>query len=140
MLPQGRMEEWLLDGVGVAAAGLLPSVRCGLEAALLSALAAAAGGTSLAALLEPSDTRPNAAAAPQPAGHGVGSALAGLESGGGALDVAGIAVCGLVDSCETPEATAAAAAALVQQGYTTLKLKVCCMRGLRASHHKPYGM
>ena len=39
----GRLAAWLEHGLGVAPATLLPSVRCGLEAALLSALAQARG-------------------------------------------------------------------------------------------------
>lgn len=144
-LPQGRLEEWLLSSAGVQAAGLLPSVRCGLEAALLSALAAGVGGTSLAALLSPPAGMclPTPAAAAHPAGFGAGvqqpepvssnSSLSAAAAGVAAeltdsVEAAGaagsIAVCGLVDSCESAEATAAAAAQLVLQGYTTLKLKV----------------
>ena len=38
---QGRVTEWLSSHLGWAAGSMLPSVRCGLEGALLSALAAA---------------------------------------------------------------------------------------------------
>lgn len=48
---QGRMGVWLEAGLGVGAANLLPSVRCGMEAALLAA-AAAACRVPLAALLD----------------------------------------------------------------------------------------
>lgn len=107
-LLQGRLEEWLLRGVGVQAAGLLPSVRCGLEAALLSALAAAAGGAPLAALLSPAE----------PAVHESAAVLNTSDAAGS------IQVCGLVDSFPSAEATAAAAVQLVRQGHTNLKLKV----------------
>ena len=40
-LVQGRVSEWLSSRLGWAAGSMLPSVRCGLEGALLSALAAA---------------------------------------------------------------------------------------------------
>ena len=40
-LVQGRVSEWLSSCLGWAAGGMLPSVRCGLEGALLSTLAAA---------------------------------------------------------------------------------------------------
>jgi L-alanine-DL-glutamate epimerase-like enolase superfamily enzyme len=94
--------------VGVQAAGLLPSVRCGLEAALLSALAAAASGDSLAALLSPAEAAMHLSAAAQTTPHAAGS----------------VQVCGLVDSFPSAAATAAAAVQLVRQGHTTLKLKV----------------
>jgi hypothetical protein len=105
---QGRLQEWLLRGVGIQVAGLLPSVRCGLEAALLSALAAAAGGAPLAALLSPAEAAVHLSATARVTSDAAGS----------------IEVCGLVDSFPSAEATAAAAVQLVQQGHTTLKLKV----------------
>ena len=40
----GRLGTWLQQGLGVAPDSLLPSVRCGLEAALLSAIAQASRG------------------------------------------------------------------------------------------------
>lgn len=43
----GRLGSWLERGLGVAPASLLPSVRCGLEAALLSALAQASQGVGI---------------------------------------------------------------------------------------------
>ena len=83
-------------------------MRCGLEAALLSALAAAAGGAPLAALLRPVEAALHVSAA---ARHTTDAASS-------------IQVCGLVDSFPSAEPTAAAAVQLVQQGHTTLKLKV----------------
>ena len=38
---QGQFASWLTGVVGLSANSLLPSVRCGLEAAVLMALAAA---------------------------------------------------------------------------------------------------
>lgn len=38
---QGRVTEWLQSSLGWVPGAMLPSVRCGLEGALLSALAAA---------------------------------------------------------------------------------------------------
>jgi isochorismate synthase/2-succinyl-5-enolpyruvyl-6-hydroxy-3-cyclohexene-1-carboxylate synthase/2-succinyl-6-hydroxy-2,4-cyclohexadiene-1-carboxylate synthase/O-succinylbenzoate synthase len=102
----GRFAAWLARGVGVPAEGLLPSVRCGLEAALLSALASPAGG-SLAKVL-------NAAA---------GGSCSSLPSRP-ALGPGGAAVNALLDCRGGPAAAAAEAESLVAAGFTTLKLKV----------------
>ena len=93
----GRLAAWMQHSLGLDPALLLPSVRCGLEAAQLSALAACHGLT-LAQLL----AGPAAAALP---------AVAGVN--------------GLLDCQGTPEQAAAEAAALMAaQPYAALKLKV----------------
>ena len=50
MFLQDGLDSWLRDAVGVDPQALLPSVRCGLEAAILSAIASSEG-ISLSQLL-----------------------------------------------------------------------------------------
>lgn len=86
---------------------LHPSVRCGLETALLSALATAAH-TPLWALL--------CSAPPAPPG---------APTARHAAPAAAVSVCGLLDGTGTAAEAAVEAVQLVQaQGFTTLKLKV----------------
>jgi isochorismate synthase/2-succinyl-5-enolpyruvyl-6-hydroxy-3-cyclohexene-1-carboxylate synthase/2-succinyl-6-hydroxy-2,4-cyclohexadiene-1-carboxylate synthase/O-succinylbenzoate synthase len=101
----GRMSLWLRDRLGVAPESLLPSVRCGLEAALLSALAQHQG-LSLAQLLAGSV----ALTAGQPAGQQPRPA---------------VSLNGLLDCQGSPaEAAAEAAQLLNKHPYSTLKIKV----------------
>ncbi|KAI7758074.1 hypothetical protein M8C21_033587 [Ambrosia artemisiifolia] len=79
---------------------LLPSVRCGLEMAILNAIAAAEGSTMLNLL------HPNA---PKE------------ECSTKSLNVK---ICALIDSDGTPEEVAYLAATLVDEGFTAIKLKV----------------
>ena len=96
-LLDGSMRLWLHRALGVRAEALLPSVRYGLEAALLAALAAARG-TTLPALLC----------------AGAGCAEAQHPP----------LVNALLPACESPEAAAAAARALSEAGYGCIKVKV----------------
>jgi isochorismate synthase/2-succinyl-5-enolpyruvyl-6-hydroxy-3-cyclohexene-1-carboxylate synthase/2-succinyl-6-hydroxy-2,4-cyclohexadiene-1-carboxylate synthase/O-succinylbenzoate synthase len=97
----GRLGSWLRRGLGVEPARLLPSVRCGLEAALLSALAQHRGA-SLAHLLAGCPPADAAAQLPQAA-----------------------AVNGLLDCQGSPEEAAAEAAALLaHHPLSALKIKV----------------
>ena len=92
----GRLGAWLQHGLGLAPASLLPSVRCGLEAALLSALA-----------------------------QHQGTCLAQLLAGPSAILAPAAGVNGLLDCQGTPEEAAAEAAALLRrQPYAALKVKV----------------
>ena len=103
-------------GLGQGGGGLPPSVRCGLEAALLSAVAAARG-VPLASLLGGD----RVLGYHEPAGlRGADEATGPGETARGAPAVA---VNGLV-ACEGASACAAEAARLVAQGFTTLKIKV----------------
>lgn len=97
----GRLSAWLEAGLGVLPASLLPSVRGGLEAALLSAVTQHQG-LSMAQLL-------------------CGAAL----QGGAAPLSPAVAVNGLLDCQGTPaEAAAEAAALLRRQPFAALKIKV----------------
>ena len=108
VLFQGRITEWLQASLGWAAGSTLPSVRCGLEGALLSALADARR-LPLHALL---------AGCP-------------LRSDGSPT---GTAVNALLHCQGSPVERAEEAKHLVCQGYKTLKIKVqmisvllCCI-------------
>ena len=106
MLLQGRITDWLQSSLGWAVGTMLPSVRCGLEGALLSALADARHlplHTLLAGCPLPSANSP-----------------------------AGTAVNGLLNCQGNPEERAQEAKHLVSQGYKTLKIKVY-MRSLLLS-------
>ena len=115
-------------GLGQGGGGLPPSVRCGLEAALLSAIAAVRG-VPLASLL----------GGGRLPGYREAAGLSGAGEAAGPGETArgppAVAVNGLV-ACEGASACAAEAARLVAQGFTTLKMKVwtllwgCPFRGL----------
>lgn len=108
--PQGRIAAWLKECVGVDPANLYPSVRCGLEGALLTALAQA-HSLPLSHLLLPSaaaQSQPQVSESPQ---HDTPVLVNAL------LDCHGSVECCVAEACK-----------LVQQGYTALKLKV-------SSHH-----
>lgn len=130
-----HMGAWLADVAGVApgaprqapsqnparnlgqcGGGLPPSVRCGLEAALLSAVAAARG-VPLASLLS----------GDRVSGSQEAASLFGTDEARGldeaACSLPAAAVNGLI-ACEGASACAAEAACLVAQGFTTLKMKV----------------
>ena len=104
VLLQGRISSWIEHEVGLDPANLYPSVRCGLEGALLTALAKAQKLT-LAKLL--SSSAP--ATTPQNEATDTGRA---------------VLVNGLLDCDGDIEACRQEAADLVAQGYTALKLKV----------------
>ena len=116
------MSEWLRDAVGVDPSNLHPSVRFGLEGALLTAFAEQRG-ESLACGLGSSCG---------------GSAMAqhGHGTPGGSL----VQVNGLLDCSGGPQAAAAEAAELVRRGYRALKIKVRPSRsGLPATLSKCVG-
>lgn len=110
------MQEWLRDSLGVDPAALHPSVRCGLEAALLTALAHSRG-QSLAQALG-NDSSPASAAQSSPS-------VSQPSAGGGTRDGgAAVAVNGLLGGEGGPEVVAAQAVQLAQRGFTTIKIKV----------------
>jgi isochorismate synthase/2-succinyl-5-enolpyruvyl-6-hydroxy-3-cyclohexene-1-carboxylate synthase/2-succinyl-6-hydroxy-2,4-cyclohexadiene-1-carboxylate synthase/O-succinylbenzoate synthase len=89
---------------------LFPSVRCGLEMAVLEALAASAD-CSLSELL---------------VGRKLNEERLKLTNGTSEQNntAAMTQVCGLLDSMDLPSEVADAAATLVAEGFSTLKLKV----------------
>ena len=104
---QGRIGSWIKLELGLDPANLYPSVRCGLEGALLTALAQA-HNIPLAKLLHrqdaPLSTKPADPAQPPEA----------------------VLVNGLLDCCGTIEACTEEALKMVAQG-SALKVKVCCL-------------
>nr|XP_024385455.1 protein PHYLLO, chloroplastic-like isoform X2 [Physcomitrium patens] len=109
-LLDGSFKSWLLDAVGIHGNTLFPSVRCGLEMAVLEALAVSVD-CSLWELL---------VGRRQNTGH--------CDRSKGSIEVKGIVattkVCGLIDSTDSPNEVADEAGTLVGQGFCTLKLKV----------------
>ena len=101
---QGRMSDWLQEALGVDPRHLHPSVRFGLEGALLTALAAQRG-ESLSFVL----------------GNGGGHTE---RDGSGSCEHAVVHVNALLDSSGSAREVAAEAARLAGQGFTALKIKV----------------
>ncbi|KAI7754357.1 hypothetical protein M8C21_006045 [Ambrosia artemisiifolia] len=99
-LLKGSFSNWISTNLGIPPDSFLPSVRCGLEMAILNAIAAAEGSTMLNLL------HPNA---PK------------TECSTKSLNVK---ICALIDSDGTPEEVASLAATLVDEGFTAIKLKV----------------
>lgn len=103
---QGRISSWIKHKVGLDPANLYPSVRCGLEGALLTALAQA-HNIPLANLLHRQDAPPPAEDLAQPP--------------------EAVLVNGLLDCCSTIVAFTEEALDMVAQGYCALKIKACCL-------------
>lgn len=105
---------WIWRDIGIPACSLFPSVRCGLEMAVLSALAATRD-CNIADLLLATDKTQN-----------VPSSEA--ETGAGKVP-SRVQICALLDSDGSPEEVACAAEKLVKQGFHTIKLKVARRSG-----------
>jgi len=160
----GRMRAWLagaadlvdeLGGGGDPAEsgeGLPPSVRCALEAAALSALAAARGAPLAEALLgggglrlqhvhtiparRPATIAADGTSVGQQGGDGSGG-----DGGGPACSEPAVAVKGL-GAAAGAAAFAAEAAALAAAGFTTLKIKAraCSLRTWRRGERGQEGL
>lgn len=138
---QGQLADWLQHSLGTGPGTLHPSVRCGLEAALLTALAAAAAGCNLAHLLAPGHPLRSLPMPSAPAGPGSLSAQQlGQQGRSLQLAVAGwqmeeeqpstvVAINALLECCGSPAEAAAEAAALARQGFAAIKMKVGTARG-----------
>ncbi|XP_050132794.1 protein PHYLLO, chloroplastic isoform X2 [Malus sylvestris] len=99
-LLKGSFSSWIWTNLGILPCTLLPSVRCGLEMAILNALATRQG-SNLLGLLHP------------------------LKAEGGISErPMTVQICALVDSNGTPTQVADVVAALVEEGFTAVKLKV----------------
>nr|XP_043623438.1 protein PHYLLO, chloroplastic [Erigeron canadensis] len=92
--------SWIWTALGIPPGSLLPSVRCGLEMAILNAIAASEG-SSMLNILHPLSSKE--------------------ERAGKSSD---IKICALIDSDGTPAEVACVAVALVEEGFTAIKLKV----------------
>ncbi|XP_051146167.1 protein PHYLLO, chloroplastic [Andrographis paniculata] len=97
-LLNGSISSWIWSVLGIPPNSLFPSVRCGLETALLSALASK-HGTSLLNILSP-----------------------GKEDPSGTSNA--VQICALIDSYGSPAETAFLASTLVAEGFNTIKIKV----------------
>ncbi|CAM6124850.1 unnamed protein product [Calypogeia fissa] len=109
-LLDGSFSYWLSKVVGIQESTLFPSVRTGIEMAVLGALAASQG-CSLSELLS------GITKSSYP-GESLVESLSSNAHGS-------VRVCGLLDSDGSPEDTADAAVELVNEGFCTLKLKAC---------------
>ncbi|KAK2976386.1 hypothetical protein RJ640_008096 [Escallonia rubra] len=98
-LLKGSFSYWIWNSLGLVPASILPSVRCGLEMAILNALAAA-HDSSLLDLLH---------------------ARTSNEEG---VSERNVKICALLDSKGTPAEVAYIASGLVDEGFTAIKLKV----------------
>ncbi|KAL3512857.1 hypothetical protein ACH5RR_025574, partial [Cinchona calisaya] len=97
-LLNGSISSWIWNCLGISPESLFPSVRCGLEMAILNAIAASKG-SSLLGILYPQTE----------------------ELG---RKVSDVKICGLIDSIGGPMEMASAASALVEEGFTAIKIKV----------------
>ncbi|KAG9448639.1 hypothetical protein H6P81_008604 [Aristolochia fimbriata] len=103
-LLRGSFSSWLCTSLGIPPSSIFPSVRSGLEMAVLNALAARQG-SSLSGLLLGSD--PHTISADEKA-----------ESAGR------VQICALVDSSGSAKEVVHVVSQLVDEGFTTIKLKV----------------
>ncbi|XVE74433.1 hypothetical protein DITRI_Ditri12bG0017000 [Diplodiscus trichospermus] len=92
--------SWIWKNLGIQVCSLFPSVRCGLEMAILNAIAVSQG-LSLLNILHP---------------------LKEKEENSERLSSVGI--CALIDSSGTPEEVAHIAFDFVEEGFTAIKIKV----------------
>uniref|UniRef100_A0A7N0VBE5 Mandelate racemase/muconate lactonizing enzyme C-terminal domain-containing protein n=2 Tax=Kalanchoe fedtschenkoi TaxID=63787 RepID=A0A7N0VBE5_KALFE len=100
-LMKGSFSTWIWNNLGLPPHSIFPSVRCGLEMAILNALAARRG-SSLFKLLYPHSETSEGPSEASPS----------------------IRVCGLIDSNGTPAQMAHVAGLLVEDGFSAIKLKV----------------
>ncbi|KAG5532630.1 hypothetical protein RHGRI_027056 [Rhododendron griersonianum] len=99
-LLKGSISSWIWTSLGILPGSIFPSVRCGLEMAILNALAAT-GGSSLLNILHPE------------------TATEELSQRSFTVQI-----CALIDSDGTPKDVADIAATLVGEGFSAIKLKV----------------
>ncbi|XP_068641777.1 protein PHYLLO, chloroplastic isoform X3 [Aristolochia californica] len=103
-LLRGSFASWISRSLGILPCSIFPSVRSGLEMAVLNALAARQG-SSLSDLLLGSETHTSSA-----------DEMVGTDGR--------VQICALVDSSGSPKEVAHVVAHLVDEGFTTIKLKV----------------
>ncbi|PHT48075.1 Protein PHYLLO, chloroplastic [Capsicum baccatum] len=97
-LLKGSFSHWLWQSLGIQPTSMFPSVRFGLEMAVLNAIAAREGSSLLNVLCGQTE-----------------------EATGSSLDVK---VCALLESNGGPNEMALVATTLVKEGFTVIKLKV----------------
>ncbi|XP_074383455.1 protein PHYLLO, chloroplastic isoform X2 [Apium graveolens] len=103
MLPllNGSFASWIWSNLGIPPDSIFPSVRCGLEMAILNAMAAAEGSSLLNILKPLTESEEQTSARPL-----------------------NVRICALLDAKGTPSEVAYVAGTLVKEGFTAIKLKV----------------
>ncbi|KAK4779911.1 hypothetical protein SAY87_016017 [Trapa incisa] len=99
-LLRGSFSSWIWEELGIPPTSIFPSVRCGLEMAILNALAELWSLSLNGILYSQKDVNEISEKSD------------------------GVQVCALLDPRGSPEEVASAASALVEEGYTTIKIKV----------------
>ncbi|KAK7360718.1 hypothetical protein VNO77_02727 [Canavalia gladiata] len=99
-LLKGSFSYWIWNELGILPSSIFPSVRCGLEMAILNAIADAKGSNMLNILHPPTNENSKCERS---------------------LDVQ---ICALVNSNGSPTEVANVAATLVMEGFSAIKLKV----------------
>uniref|UniRef100_A0A0E0CMI1 Mandelate racemase/muconate lactonizing enzyme C-terminal domain-containing protein n=1 Tax=Oryza meridionalis TaxID=40149 RepID=A0A0E0CMI1_9ORYZ len=99
-LLRGSFSNWIWTSLGIPTSSVFPSVKCGLEMAILNLLASQRTDRSY--------------------GICTGSNVVEYNQS----STASIQICALVDSCGTPMDVTLAVVKLVAEGFTTIKLKV----------------
>ncbi|XP_019053464.1 PREDICTED: protein PHYLLO, chloroplastic isoform X2 [Nelumbo nucifera] len=107
-LLKGFLSSWIWRSLGILPNSIFPSVRCGLEMALLNALAAGQECCLLNLLGCEISSKEDES----------------LKKDGIIRSSSGVQICALLDSSGTPEEVANIAAKLFEEGFTTIKLKV----------------
>ncbi|OVA12536.1 Thiamine pyrophosphate enzyme [Macleaya cordata] len=108
-LLKGSFSSWIWENLGLPPHSISPSVRCGLEMAILNVIASRQGCSLSNLLLSHESSTPKTQL------H---------ESEDKTKRSSGVQICALIDSNGTPEEVAHIAAKLVEEGFTTIKLKV----------------
>ncbi|OIV93706.1 hypothetical protein TanjilG_16557 [Lupinus angustifolius] len=99
-LLKGSFSYWIWNELGILPSSIFPSVRCGLEMAILNAIADAKGSNMLNILHPPINENDKCQSS--------------LEA----------QICALIDSNPSPTEVANVAATLVEEGFSAIKLKV----------------
>ncbi|OVA12535.1 Thiamine pyrophosphate enzyme [Macleaya cordata] len=108
-LLKGSFSSWIWENLGLPPHSISPSVRCGLEMAILNAIASRQGCSLSNLLLSHESSTPRTQL---------------YESEDKTKRSSRVQICALIDSNGTPEEVAHIAAKLVEEGFTTIKLKV----------------
>lgn len=98
---KSSFSSWIWNSLGILPGSIFPSVRCGLEMAILNAIAAREGSNLLNTLHRETATQEE---------------LSERSST--------VQICALIDSNGTPKDVTDIAAALVEEAFTAIKLKV----------------
>ncbi|KAF2321397.1 hypothetical protein GH714_040986 [Hevea brasiliensis] len=98
-LLKGSFSTWIWNNLGIPENSIFPSVRCGLEMAILNAIAES-HGSSLLNITRPQKEKEEI------------------------YETSNVKICGLIDSTGTPAEVAFIASSLVEEGFSALKLKL----------------